>query len=136
VTGNFDVGKIAPNAETVLALERTMVAYERTLLAWVRTAVSLITFGFSIQQFFRIQTAKGLFDERLLGPQEFGLLMVISGLVALVIAILQNKSDIRALEASYSAAKSFPAIHRSRGRYIASLIVVLGIVGLLSMAVR
>ena len=126
----------APDAETTLAIERTLVAYERTLLAWVRTAISLITFGFSIQQFFHIQTAKGLFGDRLLGPQEFGLLMVISGLVALVIAILQNGSDVRALQARYSAAQTYPAIHRSHGRYLGGLVVILGFVGLLSMIMQ
>jgi Domain of unknown function (DUF202) len=59
-----------------LAVDRTHLAYKRTMLSWVRTATALITFGFSIQQFFRI--TKGESPEKLA--------MIVIGLVALLLA--------------------------------------------------
>lgn len=47
------------DAATDLAIDRTRRSYKRTLLSWVRTATALITFGFSVQQFFRL-AARGL----------------------------------------------------------------------------
>jgi putative membrane protein len=125
-----------PGASTTLAVERTFVAYERTLLAWVRTATSLISFGFSIQQFFRIQRAGQPTGNQLLGPQEFGLMMMIIGLLALVLAVLQNRSDLQGLRARYARADGRPMIYRSRALYMAGLIALLGIIGLLSMTLR
>ena len=41
------------DAASKLALDRTRLSYERTMLSWIRTAIALITFGFSVHQFFR-----------------------------------------------------------------------------------
>jgi putative membrane protein len=128
-------GRVVPDASTMLAVERTLLAHENTLLAWIRTAISLITFGFSIQQFFRIARATEPPDGRLFGPQEFGLLMMVTGLVALVLAVLQHRFDIRVLETRYPPAAGYPAI-MSRARYMAWLIAALGIIGLVSMIGR
>jgi putative membrane protein len=130
-----DDGRRAPDASTMLAVERTLVAHERTLLAWTRTAISLITFGFSIQQFFRIARASEPPDGRLIGPQEFGLMMMIVGLLALVLAVLQHRFDLWALQSRYPPEAGYPAI-QSRAIYMAALIALLGIVALLSMFLR
>ena len=47
-TVDIDIG-------TRLAIDRTRLAHERTLMAWVRTAVSMITFGFTIYEFFEFE---------------------------------------------------------------------------------
>jgi uncharacterized membrane protein YidH (DUF202 family) len=47
-------------AADALAVDRTHL--DTSMLSWVRTATALITFGFSIQQFFRI--AKGESPEK------------------------------------------------------------------------
>jgi putative membrane protein len=90
-----------PDASTRLALERTALAYERTMLAWVRTATSLITFGFSIQQFFRIARAGTPENGNLIGPREFGEAMIIIGLVSLLLATLEHQSAIKGLKVRY-----------------------------------
>jgi len=103
------------------------------MMAWVRTSVSLITFGFSIQQFFR---TRGVTEaERLLGPREVGLMMMIVGLLAIVVAIVQNRSDLQQLQSRYPAQQGFVELPRSRARMLALLVALLGINGLLSMAV-
>jgi len=124
------------DANTKLGVERTYLSHERTLMAWTRTSVSLIGFGFSIQQFFRV-ARPNMPSDGLIGPNEFGLLMMIVGLVALTLAVLQNRADVRLLDARYRPwADGEALIPRSRARIFAALVALLGIIGLLSMVLR
>lgn len=59
------------------------------MLSWVRTATALISFGFSIQQFFRITRAVAQGDQ-IVGPDEFGFAMIVVGLLALLLAALKH----------------------------------------------
>jgi len=93
-----------PDASTDLAFDRTHFAYERTLLAWVRTA-TLITFGFAIQQFFRIARAGTPDGKVIIGTHGFGLTMISVGLLALHLATLQHRSDMLALQHQYPAVR-------------------------------
>jgi putative membrane protein len=113
---------------TDLAFERTRLAYERTLLSWIRRATSLITFGFAIQQFFRIARAGTPDTNRIIGPHGFGLLMVAIGLLVLLVATLQHRRDMQALQARD------PAQERpyAPATGVAALIAVLGLLGLVS----
>jgi putative membrane protein len=104
------------------------------MLAWVRTATSLITFGFSIQQFFRIARADTPDTGRLIGPREVGLAMIIIGLVALLLATLEHRSAIQALKAQYPTEQSL--LTRSRAGFLAWLIALLGFLALASMWLR
>ena len=120
-------GTSGVDAETALAVDRTRLAYDRTMLAWVRTATALITFGFGIQQFFLragVPERKGL-----IGPNEFGLIMITIGLVSLLMATLHNRWDIQALKMRYPAADIPP----SRATLLAALIAILGLLALASM---
>jgi putative membrane protein len=125
-----------PDASSKLALERTVLSYERTMLSWVRTATALITFGFSIQQFFRIARAGTADGKGFVGPHEFGLTMIIIGLLALLLATLEHRSAILSLRARYPTAEQYPDIPRSRARVLAALIALLGLLALLSMLFR
>lgn len=124
------------DASTQLAVERTFLAHERTLMAWVRTAISLIGFGFSIQQFFRVARANLPPDDRLITPTVFGFLMMAIGLVALAIATVQSRSDLKMLADRYPSDAADPLFPRSRARVLAALVALLGIVGLLSLLMR
>ena len=75
---------------TRLAFDRTCVAYERTMLAWIRTATSLITFGFAVYKFFQLEVPSSRAENRLIGPREFGLSLVIMGLVSLLLATIEH----------------------------------------------
>ena len=97
--------------------------------------MSLITFGFSIEQFFRIAKT-GMPEMDLFGPQEFGLLMISVGLVALLLATLENRSAIKALATKYPAKEGYPEIPRSRALMLAALVAVLGLLALFSKLVR
>jgi putative membrane protein len=99
---------VAPNApappvadQLQLALQRTLAAYERTLLAWIRTSGSLITFGFALYQFFEYlnQHEPGRIRNQVLTAHTFGIVMIVVGIVALVLATLQYRQGMKRLEA-------------------------------------
>lgn len=123
-------------ASNALALDRTLLAHERTMLAWIRTSTSLISFGFSIQQFFRVAKANGEAQARFMGPSEVGSLMMIIGLLALLLAVLEQRAALRELGALYPASAGYPPIPRSRARILAALIGLLGLLALLVRYVR
>jgi putative membrane protein len=125
-----------PDASTKLSVERTVLSYERTMLSWVRTATSLITFGFSIDQFLRITGHGATKGEGFIGPHEFGMAMIIIGLLALLLAALQNRWELQALKIQYPLKGHYPDIPRSRARVLAALIAMLGLLVLFDMLFR
>ena len=116
----------APLDATHLAAERTRLAHERTLMAWIRTATSLISFGFTIYKFFQVlheQNATA-HSEHLLDSNDFALLMILAGLVALVLATIQHQRDVKMLRTQY------PEFPHSLATGIAILVAGLGLLGL------
>ena len=103
------------------------------MLSWVRTATALISFGFSIQQFFHIARAGAPQRSQIVGPDEFGFAMIVTGLLALLLAALKHWSDIRMLKLQYPAQDNYPDIPRSRAAMLAALIAVLGMLALFTM---
>src|SRR5262249_34557833 len=85
---------------TRLAFDRNCLACQRTMLAWVRTGTALITFGFSIYSLPRIVTREQT-STYFLGPHLLALIMVVIGLVALLLATLEYRRNIRVLAAQY-----------------------------------
>ena len=116
------------DAGTRLAVDRTRLAYERTMMAWVRTAASLISFGFTIHKFFQFRVEQGAVPaSRLLGPGQFGGLMIAIGLVALLLASIDHRRSLNMLRASYG-----PMPH-SAAATIGAIMAGLGVVALLAM---
>jgi putative membrane protein len=136
VTDHNERRAARPDASSKLALERTVLAHERTMLSWVRTATSLITFGFGIQQFFRITRAGASADKGLVGPHLVGSTMIVIGLLALLLATLEHRFAVHALSERYPRAEGYPDIPRSRARVLAALIALIGLLALLSMLFR
>jgi putative membrane protein len=118
-----------------LALDRTRLSYDRTMLSWVRTAIALISFDFSIQQFFRIARAGAPGGKPLIGPDEFGIVMILLGLLALLLATLQHRADIAALKTQYPTTAGYQELPRSQAARLAGLIALLGL-ALFSTLVR
>ncbi len=83
------------DALTRLAFERTRVAYDRTVMATVRTATSLITFGFTVYKFFELEVKGRDYNSHLVGPREFGIAMILIGLVSLSIALFERRRDLK-----------------------------------------
>lgn len=126
--------KIDLNSAHHLAIDRTLMAAERTLMAWVRTSLSLISFGFTIAKFFQYLNQQLPPDSRFRVhmPRYFGLTLVLLGLGALVVAILEHDSVVKRLRASDPAA----------GRRVSSAILTaiilfaIGVVMLLNLLLR
>src|ERR1700709_174224 len=87
------------DTNTRLAAQRTRMAQERTLMAWIRTSMSLIAFGFTIFKFFEYLAT----DERrrapVLSPWVIGMIMIVVGLTGLGLGGIQNRKQMKALEA-------------------------------------
>ena len=123
--------KVSPNASTILATDRTRLAHDRTLMAWVRTATSLISFGFTIYKFFQyLQQQQAVRHEGRFGPRQYGTLMIALGIIALVIATVQHRRDMKILRAHY------PEVPYSMVTILAGLISLLGVIALVAVIFR
>ena|SRR5579871_1246497 len=78
-------------ADTHFGWIRTRLSVERTMMSWLRTAVSLIGFGFAIEQFFeRLQQTPGVATADLPhAPTYLGLALIFAGIASLLISIQQ-----------------------------------------------
>ena len=100
-------------------------------MAWIRTATSLITFGFTIYKFFQLELARSARrPERLFGPRQFALLMILIGLVSLLMATLEHRRDLKELRAQY------PLRNRPTATVLAALVSVLGLVAMVAVLFR
>ena len=113
-----------------MALDRTRLAYERTLLAWIRTATGLITFGFSIHKFFQFQQQSGEHIHSLITPREFAIGAMALGLVALAMATLEHRANIRLLPKTPSTRRL------SLAGVFGALLSILGLFGLVTAIFR
>jgi putative membrane protein len=118
------------DANTRLAAERTRLAYERTLMAWVRTCTSLIAFGFTIYQIFRYLSTSERLRAPFVSPQVFGVVMILIGLTALILAWLQHRQGMKALRAEFGSTPF------SIAGLIAALIAGLGLIALIGVTLR
>jgi putative membrane protein len=122
---------VKADASSKLALDRTRLAYDRTMLAWIRTATSLISFGFGIKQFFRIAQPNALqSSSSLIHPNQFGFLMIVIGLLALLLATFEHRSALQTLRLEYPAISQYPTIPRSPAAILGALIGILGLLAL------
>jgi len=117
---------------TQLAIERTHLAHERTMMAWIRTSASLISFGFTIYKFIQYMQQEGGAPRHhgALTPRRFGLLMIGIGLSSLVVAAIEHRRNVRALEARYGHAPT------SLATIVAAVLAGLGLLAFIAVFVR
>ena len=118
------------DTSTRLAVERTRLALERTLMAWIRTSTSLIAFGFTIFKFFQYLATEEHRPRPIVSPWVVGMVMIVIGLTALVLAWFQHRREMKSLGAQVAHAPY------SLAGLIAGLIAVLGLFSLVSVALR
>lgn len=84
-------GNVTETIETSLTLElttrpsfeRTRLSYDRTVMAAVRTAASLITFDSTAYKIFEFEIPGRDSEGQIIGPREFGITMILTGLGSL-----------------------------------------------------
>ena len=88
------------NLTNELAKERNRAAAERTLLAWIRTSLSLIGFGFGIDQIVAaIQRTRRLDDlETMYLARIIGLAFIAVGLYAVLSAAIEHRRELRRIQ--------------------------------------
>jgi putative membrane protein len=116
--------QLDPNS---LAIQRTRLSHERTLMSWIRTGLSLISFGFAVFSFFKLQAQGEPFREGLITPRSFGFLMVLTGLVAILLAGLQH---FREMESFRAAGIHVPP---SLATIVGILVVIIGFLALIGV---
>jgi len=84
---------------TDLAVDRSLMAAERTLMAWVRTSLAMISFGFTLG---KLGDALGSAKVDLLFGRTTDIVgvayyLVILGTLALIVAAVQNRIEVRGL---------------------------------------
>jgi putative membrane protein len=112
-----------------LAVQRTRLASERTLMAWIRTCTSLITFGFTIFKFFQY-LATDKHRETVVSPWLVGMVMILIGLIGLMLAWIQHRQEMKALQAQVGATPY------SIAGIMAAFIAGLGVLALVVVGLR
>lgn len=118
------------DSATTLAFERTRIAYERTMMAWIRTATSLITFGFSVYKFFEFEMKNAPATQMLVGPREFGLGLIVIGLMSMLVGTVEHARDLRGLR------KQYVDMPKSMSGLVAIVIGALGLFALVAVILR
>jgi inner membrane protein YidH len=132
-------GRSAGQAATTLAIERTYAAVERTLMASVRTSLSLIGFGFTIYLLFTkgaraaLVPADPIARYFAMGLMSLGVLVLALGIWGRSRTELELEREVGSLHATDLDSEAV-AHQRSSAFALAALALVLGIVGLASMA--
>lgn len=114
---------------TDLAMERTRIAADRTLMAWIRTSLSMISFGFSIYKFFQyLRESEGV--GRLNGPRNFGLTLIVLGILILPMATWEHTQMLRELVAEGAKPKW------SFARLVALILTAIGALAFANVLLR
>ena len=123
---------IAADASTRFSFERTLLSHERTQMAWVRTATSLITFGFTLYKFFQFEIGSSVQPRihQVIGPREFAMVMIAIGLIALLLATIQNQQYRQRLR------KHHLKVPLSLSSLVGALISFLGLLAMLAAIFR
>jgi putative membrane protein len=123
--GRFDV---TPTAESHFSWLRTRMSVERTLMSWVRTSIALIGFGFTIYQVLRSLSADAKIPPSP-SPRYLGLALIGTGIIGLVIGLIEYHSTVRYLWTKEF--KSISGIGPSPGRTplvaVVYLLILIGI---------
>jgi putative membrane protein len=133
---------VEPTAGNHFAWTNTRLALERTFMAWIRTAVSLISFGFTIVQFFQRmpQMQSGVATRPLNpdAPRILGLALIGAGVISLAISSWQYRRGLKYLwSPQYRDIAGIGAgPHTTPVLSVALMIVLIGLFAFLSVFVR
>lgn len=87
--------------EPDLGVMRTMMAADRTLMAWIRTSLSMFTFGYTLYKVLQEVKEIGRIEIYDTAPRNAGVLLTVTGTVALIMGIFEYCGTLRMLRRSY-----------------------------------
>jgi len=140
VTAQSSEGQISTelsSRRTGMSFQRTRMSADRTLMSVIRTSLSLIGFGFTIFQFFQKLKEAGTLESG--SPRNFGLSLVVLGIVMLVIGIVYHLQFMQGLRQERNDMTQAGLIH-GESRFppsftliSAMLLLLIGLVAVVSM---
>jgi putative membrane protein len=127
---------------TSLALARTQMSADQTLMSTLRTSLSLISFGFTIDQAFHQIHRSGVARIGEAPARNFGLALILLGLAMLVMGVIGHARFSRSLTARRARLYSMDLLHTDV-RYRATptlisavLLLALGIAAAVGILIR
>jgi len=96
---------------TGMSFQRTRMSAERTLMSVIRTALSLIGFGFTIFQVFTKARDANLLKIGIAAPSNFGMALVLLGVLLLTVGIVYHVNYMRTLRAQRNAMVQQGLVH-------------------------
>ncbi|HEY5802804.1 MAG TPA: DUF202 domain-containing protein [Lysobacter sp.] len=122
---------------TGMSFQRTRMSADRTLMSIIRTALSLISFGFTIFQVFQKMQESKILDSAGREPRNFGIALVVLGMVMLTLGIVYHINYMRELRAERVRMMEQGLVH-GESKYPVSLTLItaalLWLLGLLAAA--
>ncbi|MGO4221887.1 YidH family protein [Lysobacter sp. TAF61] len=125
---------------TGMSFQRTRMSADRTLMSIIRTALSLISFGFTIFQVFQKMQESKMLAAGGREPRNFGIALVVLGMVMLTLGIVYHINYMRELRAERVRMMTQGLVH-GESKYPVSLTLItagllwlLGLVAAASMA--
>ena len=124
---------------TGMSFQRTRMSTDRTLMSVMRTSISLISFGFTIGQFFEHLRTSKIIAEGSHAPRNFGVVLVGLGIGMLVLGIIYHLHYMRTLRAEREAMARAGLIHGetpypvSMTLLVATVMLLLGVLAIISM---
>jgi uncharacterized membrane protein YidH (DUF202 family) len=121
---------------TGMAIHRTRMAADRTLMAFIRTSLSLIGFGFTINEVFKKAIETGAIHNAQ-SARNFGLTLIVLGILLLVGGILRHMQFARELRARRQELIEDHLIHGQSSYPISTTLltaIALLLVGVLAVA--
>ncbi|MFO8238353.1 MAG: DUF202 domain-containing protein [Prochlorococcaceae cyanobacterium] len=115
-----------------LAKERNRAAADRTLMAWIRTCLSLISFGFGLDQIVMALQNRAAGGADGLGVRLVSAGFVVTGVLALSLATRQHQLDLRQLQRSDFLYSHRPSIAAAT----AVVVTAIGVLALLVLVVE
>lgn len=125
---------------TGMSFQRTRMSTDRTLMSVMRTSISLISFGFTIGQFFARLRESKLLSAGSQAPRNFGIALVVLGIAMLVLGIVYHLAYMRVLRQERTHMVEAGLVHGdspypvSMTLLTASLLLMLGILAVFSLA--
>lgn len=125
---------------TGMSFQRTRLSADRTLMSVLRTSLSLISFGFTIFQFLGKLKQAGQLAGDGTGVREFGLTLVVLGVLMLIVGIFYHLLFMRGLRDLRTSMMSEGLIHGQSGfppsltLMTAVLLLAFGLVAIAGMA--